>query len=75
MKDKRSTPTTVAIDPDLKSQAEEQLRKEITLIEHWMKNLEPRSGTDTNATQLNLKYQDMRRSRQDMLDALQKQQS
>jgi len=75
MKDKRSTPGTVTIDPDLKNLAEEQLSKEIALIDHWVKNLEPRSPTDSNTAQLHLKYQDMRRSRQDMLDALQKQQS
>ena len=60
MKEKRRTQETITIDPDLKNQAEDQLRKEIELIDHWMKNYDPQSQTNSNTEQLHLKYQDMR---------------
>ncbi len=75
MNDKRSTQAGSNIDPELKSQAEKQLLEEIALIEHWINNIERQSPHDAAATQLHAKYLDMLRSRQDMLAALQKQQS
>ena len=73
MKDKRHPPIGSTIDPELKREAEKQLRDEIALIEHWIGNTEPHSKFDIKAAQLNAKYKDMLRSRQDMLTALQKQ--
>lgn len=73
MKNKRTPPAVTAIDPELKNHAQMQLIEEIALIEHWVNSTRRKLKTDVNAAELHSKYKDMLRSRQDMLDALQKQ--
>ncbi len=73
MKDKRNSPKSIVIDPELKATAEAQLLEEIALIEHWITTTQRQSQKDQKVAALNAKYIDMLRSRQDMLAALQKQ--
>lgn len=63
----------VSVAPELITQGERQLCSEISLIEQWLKKLEAEPYKDATAIKLITKYQDMLRSRQDMLAILRKQ--
>lgn len=73
MKDFRKNRAEVSIDPQLIRQGEQQLLSEISLIETWLKANSVASGEDSPNTKLVSTYQDMLRSRQDMLAILRKQ--
>lgn len=73
MKDFRKNRAEVSIDPQLIRQGERQLLSEISLIEKWLKTNGTASGEDAAHRKLISTYQDMLRSRQDMLAILRKQ--
>ena len=73
MKDFRKNGGEVSIDPELIRRGEQQLCNEISLLKQWLQAL--RDSSDQSAFNSNLisTYQDMLRSRQDMLEILRKQ--
>ena len=73
MKDFRKNSGEVSIDPELIRRGEQQLCSEISLLKQWLQGL--RDSSDQSAFNSNLisTYQDMLRSRQDMLEILRKQ--
>lgn len=73
MQDFRKNRGEVSIDPELISRGEQQLCSEISLLTQWLQAL--RASSDQCAFNSNLisTYQDMLRSRQDMLVILRKQ--
>lgn len=73
MKDLRKTRAEVAIDPELIKQGEQQLRSEIELLEQWLRTLDAAPRKDASNRKSINTYQDMLRSRQDMLAILRKQ--
>ena len=70
MKDFRKDRGEVSIDPELILQGEQQLLSEIRLLEKWLKALKAAPSKDARLITI---YQDMLRSRQDMLAILRKQ--
>lgn len=73
MKDFRKARGKVSIDPELISQGEQQLLSEISLLEHWLKALETAPHKGPSSSNSITTYQDMLRSRQEMLAILRKQ--
>jgi len=73
MKDFRKNRGEVSIDPELLSQGEQQLFSEIRLLEKWLNALNATASKDATDIRLITTYQDMLRSRQDMLEILRKQ--
>ena len=73
MQDFRKNRGEVSIDPELIRRGEQQLRSEISLLKQWLQALRASSDQSTfNSNQIST-YQDMLRSRQDMLEILRKQ--
>jgi len=73
MKDFRKTRGEVFVDSEVISQGELQLLGEIALIESWLKTLDAQPPDDLARVKSRTIYQDMLRSRQDMLAILRKQ--
>ena len=73
MKDFRKTRGEVSVDPDLIRRGEQQLLSEIRLIEKWMHELNALPHKDAANIELMTTYQDMLRSREDMLAILREQ--
>lgn len=73
MKDLRKNCGEVSIDPALIRQGEQQLLSEISLLKKWLKTLDAAPRKDTSTSKSISTYQDMLRSRQDMLAILRKQ--
>jgi hypothetical protein len=67
LSDKRSGPRRPDIEPDLLDQGIAQLSMEIKILKDWI------AGLDSNETEQRTAYQDMLRSRQEMLSSLQDQ--
>lgn len=63
----------VPIDPELLEQGERQLCSEISLLEQWLKKLKTAANQDAITSKSITTYEDMLRSRQDMLAILRKQ--
>tara|TARA_R100001377_G_scaffold38467_1_gene21406 strand:- start:2104 stop:2334 length:231 start_codon:yes stop_codon:yes gene_type:complete len=73
MKDFRKSRGGVSIDPELIRRGERQLLSEISLLEQWLKALRSTpEKSELNRDTIN-SYQDMLRSRQDMLAILREQ--
>jgi hypothetical protein len=73
MKDLRKNRGEVSVDPELIRQGEQQLLSEISLLEQWLKTLDAAPHKDASTSKSITTYQDMLRSRQDMLAILRKQ--
>jgi len=67
LNDKRNRPRRPDIEPDLLDQGIAQLSMEIGIIKDWISNL------DSSETEQRISYQDMLRSRQEMLLSLEDQ--
>lgn len=73
MKDFRNNRGEVSIDPELIRRGEQQLCNEISLLNQWIEALRASSDRSPFNSNLISIYQDMLRSRQDMLEMLRKQ--
>lgn len=69
LKEKRNRPGTPDVEPDLLEQGITQLELEIRTLQDWIGNIDPDDAQHRRS------YEDMLRSRQDMLVALKRQQS
>ena len=70
MKDRRKPAEIIAIDQDLIKQGTAQLSSEIKLLEAWLHDLEQSTDYDQEATEAKQSYNDMLRSRKEMLNTL-----
>lgn len=69
LKEKRNRPVTPDVEPDLLEQGINQLELEIRTLRDWIANINP------GDTEHRRSYEDMLRSRQEMLASLQRQQT
>lgn len=72
MQDRRQPPDTPQLDPDLVAEAQHQLESEIAVIRRWLAELDETSKDNPAALAARKSYGDMIRSRQDLLQNLDK---
>lgn len=72
MQDRRQPPDTPQLDPNLVTEARRQLEAEVTVIRRWLAELDETSKDNPAAQAARKAYGDMIRSRQDLLQNLDK---
>lgn len=70
MKDRRQSPDSTYLEPELVLRATTQLEQEIRLIEGWLAELEEASRDNSEALSARRSYGDMIQSRKDLLEKL-----
>ena len=71
-KEKPADETAIGIDQELVREGINQLASEIKVLESWLKELEQSAQEDSDKLAARKSYNDMLRSRREMLDALNK---
>lgn len=72
MQDRRSTPESTELSPELVQKGKTRLEAEIRLIESWMAQLEGTRPDNVEMIAARKNYMDMLQSRRDLLQSLQR---
>ena len=72
MQERRNTPESAELSPELVQKGKNRLEAEIRLIESWMAQLEGTRPDNTEMLAARKNYMDMLQSRRDLLQSLQR---
>ncbi len=72
MQERRSTPETAELSPELVQKGKTRLEAEIRLIESWLAQLEGTRSDNSEMLAARKTYMDMLQSRRDVLHSLQR---
>lgn len=72
MQERRNTPESTELSPELVQKGKNRLEAEIRLIESWMAQLEGTRPDNTEMLAARKNYMDMLQSRRDLLQSLQR---
>jgi hypothetical protein len=72
MKERRTTPESAELSPELVQKGKTRLEAEIRLIESWIAQLEGTRPDNTEMLAARKNYADMLQSRRDLLQSLQR---
>ena len=75
MQERRSTPESTELSPELVQKGKTRLEAEIRLIESWLAQLEGTRPDNTEMLAARKNYMDMLQSRRDLLQSLQRHRS